>query len=134
MSTFVHFRVCPAAAITSLTFQTLNGSSEPYETAESLRTSSLPLVEERGIAALKIGMLPTAELVLEVARLLAETDLPAPVIDPVFQSSSGYELMEKEAIEALVTELDAFGSFVDAEYPCSRSLDRTTNYRRRRDA
>jgi hydroxymethylpyrimidine kinase/phosphomethylpyrimidine kinase len=106
VSTFVHFRVCPAAAITSLTFQ----NSERvfgaiHETAKSLRAQVLPLVEERGIAALKIGMLPTAELVLEVARLLAETDLPAPVIDPVFQSSSGYELMEKEAIEALVTEL-----------------------------
>ena len=86
-------------------FKILNESSGPYETAKSLRAQVLPLVEELGIAALKIGMLPTADIVLEVARLLAETDLPAPVIDPVFQSSSGYELMEKEAIEALVTEL-----------------------------
>src|SRR5262249_4498335 len=70
-----------------------------------LRAQVLPLLEEGRIGALKIGMLPTAELVVEVARLLAETDLPAPVIDPVLQSTSGYELMEKEAVDALVTDL-----------------------------
>ena len=49
-------------------------------------------------------MLPTADLVLEVARLLAETDLPhrSSIRVPI---QFGYELMEKEAIEALVTEL-----------------------------
>lgn len=104
--TLVHFGVRPAAAITSLTFQ----NSERvfgaiHETAQSLRAQVLPVAEERDIAALKIGMLPTADLVVEVARLLAETDLPAPVIDPVVQSSSGYQLMEKEAVDALVTEL-----------------------------
>lgn len=104
--TFVSFGVRPAAAITSLTFQNSERVfGAVHETAKSLRAQILPLVEEFGIAALKIGMLPTADIVLEVARLLGETDLPAPVIDPVFQSSSGYELMEKEAIEALVTDL-----------------------------
>ena len=104
--TLAHFGVHPAAAITSLTFQ----NSEQvfgaiHETAQSLRAQVLPVAEEGGITALKIGMLPTADLVREVARLLAETDLPAPVIDPVLQSSSGYALMEKEAVDALVTEL-----------------------------
>jgi hydroxymethylpyrimidine kinase/phosphomethylpyrimidine kinase len=104
--TLAHFGVHPAAAITSLTFQ----NSEQvfgaiHETAQSLRAQVLPVAEEGGITALKIGMLPTADLVREVARLLGETDLPAPVIDPVLQSSSGYALMEKEAVDALVTEL-----------------------------
>src|SRR5262245_53524906 len=88
VKTFAHFGVRPAAAITSLTFQ----NSERvfgaiHESAHSLRAQVLPVIEEGGIAALKIGMLPTAELVLEVARLLVETDLPAPVIDPVMRSS-----------------------------------------------
>ena len=104
--TFVHFGVRPAAAITSLTFQNSQRVfGAIHESAESLRAQVLPLLEEGRIGALKIGMLPTAELVVEVARLLAETDLPAPVIDPVLQSTSGYELMEKEAVDALVTDL-----------------------------
>jgi hydroxymethylpyrimidine/phosphomethylpyrimidine kinase len=106
ISTLIHFGVRAAAAITSLTFQ----NSERvfgaiHETAQSLRAQVLPITEEARIAAVKIGMLPTAEVVLEVVRLLAETDLPSPVIDPVVQSSSGYKLMEKEAVDALVTEL-----------------------------
>ncbi|HEU5237738.1 MAG TPA: bifunctional hydroxymethylpyrimidine kinase/phosphomethylpyrimidine kinase [Pyrinomonadaceae bacterium] len=106
VKTFVHFGARPAAAITSLTFQNSQRVfGAIHESAESLRAQVLPLLEEGRIAGLKIGMLPTADLVVEVARLLAETDLPAPVIDPVLQSSSGYELMEKEAVDALVTDL-----------------------------
>ena len=94
----------PVAAITSLTFQnseTLSGSI--HQTAESLRAQILPLVQEFRITAVKIGMLPTRDLVLEVARLLRE--LPAPVVDPVLHSSSGYELMEPTAREVWLTEL-----------------------------
>jgi hydroxymethylpyrimidine/phosphomethylpyrimidine kinase len=121
--TFVHFGVRPSAAITSLTFQ----NSERvfgaiHETAESLRAQVLPVVEEGCVAALKIGMLPTADLVVEVARLLAETDLPAPVIDPVLQSSSGYELMEKEAIDALVAELLPLARLLTPNIPEAETL------------
>ena len=66
----------PVAAVTSLTFQNSEkvfGSF--HQTAESLRAQILPLVEEFRIAAVKIGMLPTRELVLEVARLLGETKI-----------------------------------------------------------
>lgn len=123
VKTFAHFGVRPAAAITSLTFQ----NSERvfgaiHETANSLRAQVLPVVEEGGITAVKIGMLPTADLVLEVARLLAETDLPAPVIDPVLQSSSGYELMEKEAIDALLTELMPLARLLTPNIPEAETL------------
>lgn len=123
VKTFVHFGVRPAAALTSLTFQ----NSERvfgaiHETAKSLRAQILPVVEEGGIAAVKIGMLPTADLVLEIARLLAETDLPAPVIDPVLQSSSGYALMEKEAVDALVTELMPLARLLTPNIPEAETL------------
>lgn len=121
--TFVHFAVRPAAAVTSLTFQ----NSERvfgaiHETAGSLRAQVLPVIEEGRIAAVKIGMLPTAELVVEVARLIAETDLPAPVIDPVLQSSSGYELMEKEAVDSLVTELMPLARLLTPNIPEAEML------------
>lgn len=121
--TFVRLGVRPAAAITSLTFQNSERVfGATHETAESLRAQILPVVEEGGIAAVKIGMLPTADLVLEVARLLTETDLPAPVVDPVLQSSSGYALMEKEAVEALVTELLPLARLLTPNIPETETL------------
>ena len=123
VSTFVHFGVRPAAAITSLTFQNSERVfGATHETAESLRAQILPVVEEGRIAAVKIGMLPTADLVLEIARLLTETDLPAPVVDPVLQSTSGYVLMEKEAVEALVTELMPLARLLTPNIPEAETL------------
>jgi len=70
-----------------------------------LRAQIVPILEETAPVALKVGMLPTAGLVLEVANLIRDHDLPAPVVDPVLRSSSGGELMEPEAIPVLLREL-----------------------------
>jgi hydroxymethylpyrimidine kinase/phosphomethylpyrimidine kinase len=50
-------------------------------------------------------MLPTREVVSEVARLFRESDLPGPVVDPVMVASSGQRLMEQAALETLIQEL-----------------------------
>src|SRR5713226_6680771 len=90
----VAFGCRPVAAVTSLTFQNSEGvMGAIHQSADSLRAQILPVVREFRIAAVKIGMLPTRELVLEVVRLAGETKMPAPVVDPVLRSSSGYELM-----------------------------------------
>ena len=106
VKTLAAFDCFPTAAITSVTYQnseSLSGAS--HQTAESLRAQIESVIKEYRVAAVKVGMLPTRELVLEVARLLRETDLPAPVVDPVFRSSSGYQLMEDNAIPALLNDL-----------------------------
>jgi hydroxymethylpyrimidine kinase/phosphomethylpyrimidine kinase len=113
----------PAAAITSLTFQ----NSERFfgavhQSAESLRRQIEPLIKEFHIAAVKIGMLPTRELVSEVVRLLGETGMPAPVVDPVLQSSSGYELMEPEARTAWLAELMPLARLITPNIPEAETL------------
>jgi hydroxymethylpyrimidine/phosphomethylpyrimidine kinase len=70
-----------------------------------VRAQLVPVIEEFQIAAVKIGMLPTREVVLEVARLLSERNLPAPVVDPVLRSSSGHQLMNEDAIAPMLSEL-----------------------------
>ena len=50
-------------------------------------------------------MLPTIEIVREVAQLIRQFQLPAPVVDPVLQSSSGFQLMEPDAITVLLNDL-----------------------------
>lgn len=104
--TFVTFGFIPSAAITSITFQNRErvfGAS--HQTGEEVRAQVMPLLEDRAIACAKTGMLPTRDVVQEVARLFRENRLPAPVVDPVMVSTSGQRLMEDEALEALVDEL-----------------------------
>jgi hydroxymethylpyrimidine/phosphomethylpyrimidine kinase len=116
--TIVSFGCRPAAAMTSLTFQNSEGVfGAVHQSAESLRAQILPVVKEFHIAAVKIGMLPTRELVREVARLLRETEMPAPVVDPVMQSSSGYELMDPEASEAWLSELMPLARLITPNIP-----------------
>ena len=106
IKTLVHFGCRPVAAITSLTFQNSHGVfGATHENAASLRAQILPIVEEFRPAAVKTGMLPTAEIVLAVAQLIREEHLLAPVIDPVLRSSSGFTLMEEDAAALLLREL-----------------------------
>ncbi len=113
----------PVAAMTSLTFQNSDHVfGAIHQDAESLRAQILPLVKEFRIAGVKIGMLPTRELVSEVVRLLHETKMPAPVVDPVLQSSSGYELMEPTAREAWLTELMPLARLITPNIPEAETL------------
>src|SRR5436190_20853192 len=106
ISTIARFGCRPAAAMTSLTFQNSSGVfGSIHETAKSLRAQVIPIIEELDVAAVKVGMLPTAELISEVVCLIREKCLPLPVLDPVLKSSSGYELIERDALEALKRDL-----------------------------
>ena len=123
IKTFLSFGCQPVAAITSLTFQNSDGVfGAAHESAESLRAQVLPLLEESRIVAFKTGMLPTREVVGEVVRLIREGDLPAPVVDPVMRSTSGYELMEADAIEALLTDLLPIARLITPNIPEAEKL------------
>ncbi len=109
--------------MTSLTFQNAAGVfGATHETGRSLRAQIVPVLQEQEIAAVKIGMLPTAELISEVATLVRENRLPAPVVDPVLRSSSGYELMESDAVEVFVRELLPLARLVTPNIPEAESL------------
>ncbi len=113
----------PVAAITSLTFQNSYGMRGAiHQTAQSLRLQLLPVIEALEIDAIKIGMLPTREIVLEVSRLILEKKLSAPVVDPVMHSSSGFELMNAEAVAALLTELMPLTELITPNIPEAEAL------------
>src|SRR5215813_15136919 len=121
--TILHFGCRPAAAITSLTFQNSEAVfGAIHETADSLRAQVLPVVQEHQVLAVKLGMLPTADLVVEIVRLIQERNLPAPVIDPVIRASSGYELVEASAIEALQRELLPLARLITPNVPEAEML------------
>ena len=131
------FGCTPVAAMTSLTLQNSEGVfGAIHQTAESLRGQILPVVSEFRIAAVKIGMLPTRETVSGIARILQETNMPAPVIDPVLRSTSGYELMEPEAKEVWLTELMFRARLITPNVPEAEALTgmRITNETDMREA
>src|SRR5258705_13299178 len=104
--TFAAFGCFPAAAITSLTFQnTVGVFGAVHQSAEAVRSQVLPLVEDFNIACLKTGMLPTLEVIEEVARLSAGGQVPAPIVDPVVCSTSGYVLIDEKALASLIATL-----------------------------
>src|SRR5437868_12541779 len=91
------------AAITSLTFQnTLGVFGAAHQTRETVRRQIEPLLTDFQIAAVKTGMLPTAEIIEEVAALVTAQRLAPLVIDPVVRSTSGYDLIDDGALAALV--------------------------------
>jgi hydroxymethylpyrimidine kinase/phosphomethylpyrimidine kinase len=106
IKTFTAFGCFATAAVTSLTFQnTMGVFGAAHQSAETVRAQVLPVVEDFSVACAKTGMLPTLEIIQEVARLFRETTLPAPVVDPVVRSTSGYDLIDDEALRALMAEL-----------------------------
>jgi hydroxymethylpyrimidine kinase/phosphomethylpyrimidine kinase len=104
--TFAAFGFHASAAITSLTFQNrARVFGVLHQSGEAVRAQVIPLLDDYKIVCSKIGMLPTRDVVQEVARLFRENDLPSPVVDPVIISTSGQRLMEENALDSLISEL-----------------------------
>ena len=96
------------ACITALTVQTTQGvlRSETVE-PEIVRETLEALVDDSPPAAVKIGMLGSAEVAASVAEFLRTNPLPNIVLDPVLRSTSGASLLDKaeEGIRILREEL-----------------------------
>jgi hydroxymethylpyrimidine kinase/phosphomethylpyrimidine kinase len=108
IKTFTAFGCFATAAVTSLTFQNTTGVfGATHQTAADVRAQVLPVVEDFRVAGVKTGMLPTREVISEVARLLRETPLGevGAIVDPVVRSTSGFDLIDDDALAALKSEL-----------------------------
>ena len=70
VKTFTAFGCFAAAAVTSLTFQNTTGVfGAAHQTAETVRAQVEAVAEDFRVAGAKTGMLPTREIIREVARL-----------------------------------------------------------------
>jgi len=127
IKTISSFGCFPAAALTSITFQNTTGVfGAEHQTVATLRRQVGPIINDLQVAAVKTGMLPTAEIVTEVVRLLRETDLPAPVIDPVMVSTSGHDLIGEEAYQRVKNELLRAARVVTPNIPEAERLSGIT--------
>ncbi|SRR6266498_3441504 len=123
IKTFAALGCFPTAAITSLTFQnTFAVLGTSHQTAQAVRAQLLPILDDFRVACVKTGMLPTSEIITEVARLMKERDLPAPVVDPVICSTSGHQLIDEEAIDTLIKQLMPLARVVTPNIPEAERL------------
>ena len=113
----------PAAALTSITYQNTTGVfGAEHQTAATLRAQVEPVIRDLDVVAAKTGMLPTAEIVAEVARLFSEEPLQPPVVDPVMVSTSGHDLIGDEAFQILKSRLLPVARVVTPNIPEAERL------------
>jgi hydroxymethylpyrimidine kinase/phosphomethylpyrimidine kinase len=127
IKTFTAFDCFATSAVTSLTFQNTQGVyGAIHQTAENVRSQVLPIVDDFKIASMKTGMLPTREVIEEIVSLIKEMKLPSPVVDPVVRSTSGYDLIDDEALRALVMKLFPLARIVTPNIP---EVERITGFK-----
>lgn len=102
IKTFCAYKVYGMAAITALTAQNTVGVDEVFPVPAAFLVKQLKAIyEDIRIDAVKIGMLGTVENVAAVSQFLEDTKITNVVIDPVLTSSSGWSLLEEDAINLL---------------------------------
>lgn len=120
IKTFTAFGCFATAAVTSLTFQNTTGVfGAAHRTAADVRAQVLAVVEDFRVAGVKTGMLPSREVISEVARLMRETPLRevGAIVDPVVRSTSGFDLIDDDALAALKSELLPLARLVTPNLP-----------------
>src|SRR5688500_18442640 len=118
IKTFSAFKCFATAAIASVTYQNTTGVfGAEHQTAESVRKQVEPILADYEIAALKTGMLPTGEIISETARLVSENGLNNFVVDPVVRSTSGFDLIDDQALAVLIEKLFPLSDLITPNIP-----------------
>jgi hydroxymethylpyrimidine/phosphomethylpyrimidine kinase len=94
------------SAITAITAQNTEEVTEVFELPVSIIAAQIDAVfDDFEVAAVKTGMLSSAEIVNVVATMLRPQNVANLVVDPVMVSKSGHPLLKPDAVEALRSEL-----------------------------
>jgi hydroxymethylpyrimidine/phosphomethylpyrimidine kinase len=103
LKTFAAQRCYGASVITAVTAQNTRGVTDVHQLPGSAVASQLEAVlDDLPVAAVKTGMLGTAEVADVVAARARAGDLPNLVVDPVLVSSTGHALGVVAAFERLL--------------------------------
>ena len=106
LKTFAALKCYGTSVITTLTAQNTLGVLELFAPPPRFVKAQLDAVlSDIGCDAVKIGMLYTPEIVMEVARAMEKWACKNIVLDPVMVSSSGKRLLKEEGQRLLEEEL-----------------------------
>jgi hydroxymethylpyrimidine/phosphomethylpyrimidine kinase len=110
------------SAIVALTAQNTVGVSGVHEVPPAFVTAQLEAVfSDIGVDSAKTGMLSSRRVIEAVADFLAAHPVPL-VVDPVMVASSGAQLLEDDAVEALVNRLFPLATVVTPNLAEARAL------------
>lgn len=125
IKTFAAFGCFPTAAVSSLTFQNTTGVfGAEHQTAAVLRGQVEPVLDDFEVAAVKTGMLPSREIIEETARLIMAGGLANFVVDPVVRSTSGFDLIDENALRALIELLFPLSDLITPNIPEAERISR----------
>lgn len=103
IKTFEAFGVFGTTAITVMTAQNTQGVDAIFELPASFVKAQIDsIVRDFDVAAVKVGMLYSKEIIQVVREFLATLSIPV-VIDPVFISKASCKLLREDAIEEMKT-------------------------------
>ncbi len=119
IKTFSAFGCFAAAAVSSITFQNTRGVfGAEHVSAAALRKQVEPVFADYEVAAVKTGMLPSREVIEETARLIGTLNGNAGfVVDPVVRSTSGFDLIDDEALSILTSTLFPLSDLITPNKP-----------------
>jgi len=106
LKTFAALGCFGMTALTALTAQNTQGVRAIHAVPlDMLHAQIDAVVEDIGVDAVKIGMLHSVATVQAVAAAIDRHRLERVVLDPVMVATSGATLIDREAIEELVTQM-----------------------------
>ena len=118
IKTFSAFGCFAAAAVASITIQNTTGVfGSEHQSAASVRKQVAPVIDDYHVAAIKTGMLPTREVIDEVAKIVRELADVKLVVDPVVRSTSGFDLIDDAALRSLIEFLFPLADLVTPNLP-----------------
>lgn len=94
--------VASRVAVTAVTAQNDRGVGAVHHVPPAVVASQIAVAADEAVHAIKIGMLGCRDTVVAVAE--ASPDAPI-VLDPVFESSSGHSLLDKDGLAAVLEML-----------------------------
>jgi hydroxymethylpyrimidine/phosphomethylpyrimidine kinase len=110
------------SAIVALTAQNTVGVTAVHEPPADFVTAQLEAVfSDLGVDAAKTGMLFSRRVIEAVADFLESHPVPL-IVDPVMVASSGAQLLEPDAVDALVTRLFPLATVVTPNLAEARAL------------
>jgi hydroxymethylpyrimidine/phosphomethylpyrimidine kinase len=123
LKTFSALGAYGTAVLTALTAQNTRGVTGVHAVpaafvGEQLRT----LLDDVTVHATKLGMLGTADVVREVAGVLADRPAGPVVCDPVMVATSGDRLIDEDAVDAVRTVLLPVTDLVTPNVPEAAAL------------
>lgn len=123
LKTFAAHQVYGASVIVALTAQNTTGVSGIHAVPAKFVAQQIDAVfEDLDIAAVKIGMLATAELIETVAVGLKRHGARNIVLDPVMVAASGARLLENEAVDAIRLHLFPLATLITPNLPEAAAL------------